>query len=154
MKKNFIIGFLIGITSLYFLIPYFQNKNFVESICQQNFINIEINKQEFHLKTACSNEEKQKGLMFVESMPENEGMIFVYDKPKPLSFWMKNTYIPLDILYLNKSSNSLIVEDIHNMQPLDLSPIKANKDVQFAIELNQGTANQYNIINNQHIYLK
>ena len=53
----------------------------------------------FCVELATTYSERQQGLMFREDLEINEGMIFVYDQPKPVSFWMKNTSIPLDIIF-------------------------------------------------------
>ena len=78
--------------------------------------------------------ERERGLMFRESMDEQEGMFFVFESGSSQRFWMKNTRIPLDIGYF--SSNGKLLE-IHAAKPYDLSgePSRSKK-VQFVLELN------------------
>ena len=75
--------------------------------------------------------------MWRDSMPPDHGMIFLFRREEPLIFWMKNTRIPLDILYVD--SNGKIVS-IHQMRPLDLTGVPAKGLAKYAIELNQGMA--------------
>lgn len=79
---------------------------------------------------------REKGLMYRKSMPENYGMLFVYDNEQPMSFWMKNTFIPLSIAFFDKEKKLINILD---MKPLDTSKIyPSQKPAQFAIEVNQG----------------
>jgi len=78
----------------------------------------------------------ENGLMFRDSLPEDHGMLFIFDQPKKASFWMKNTKIPLSIAYID--SNGKILE-IKSMNPLDETIAASNSDeVAYALEVNQG----------------
>ena len=87
---------------------------------------------------------RNKGLMRRKRMLKHgEGMLFVYKTPKYISMWMKNTYIPLDILFLN---DNFVIEDIkHNMKPHQTKPYKTKKRCKYAIEINGGEAKETNI---------
>jgi uncharacterized ACR, COG1430 len=65
-------------------------------------IKIKLGNKEYNVKEARTQEEKEKGLMGVKELPSNEGMIFYYDEPDTRYMWMKNTLIPLDIIYINE----------------------------------------------------
>ena len=98
----------------------------------------------FNARIACSNTERQKGLMHVEEMPENEGMLFLFKKEGSQGFWMKNTLIPLDIGYF---TSDYILREIHPMYPRTLDSVKSNRDdIQFALEMNQGWFRKNGII--------
>jgi uncharacterized membrane protein (UPF0127 family) len=87
--------------------------------------------------------EREKGLMFRKSMKENNGMLFVFPEEKPLSFWMKNTYIPLDIAYIDKNA---VINEIYTMKALDVSVIyNSIKPAMYALEMNSGWFNRHNI---------
>ena len=102
-------------------------------------INIKIIK---HFKTPI---DQAKGLMFVKKkLPKNSGALFDYSKnPHKLSFWMKNTFIPLDILFLDK--NKKIIGLLENMIPHSLKSKGINKIASYAIETNAGTIKNNNI---------
>jgi hypothetical protein len=87
--------------------------------------------------------ERAQGLMFRETMPLSDGMLFVYDSPRRPSFWMKNTLIPLDIVFADATGT---VTRVHaNAVPGDLSPIDGGEGVMFVLEINGGLASKLGI---------
>ncbi|MBI4726341.1 DUF192 domain-containing protein [candidate division TA06 bacterium] len=79
---------------------------------------------------------RSKGLMHRRQLPEDEGMLFVFEYPQPLSFWMKNTYLPLDIAFVARDGSIL---NILKMKPLDEGPRYASQGpALYAIEANAG----------------
>jgi uncharacterized membrane protein (UPF0127 family) len=91
----------------------------------------------FQIEIADDEPEQQMGLMFRDSMPADHGMIFVFPEEEHRGFWMKNTRIPLDILYLDSQGT---IVSIKSMKPYDLTEVPSDKPAQFAIELNEGMA--------------
>lgn len=90
----------------------------------------------FDVALADDPQERARGLMFVEEMGAMEGMIFAYERPQSVSFWMRNTLIPLDMLFIDSSGT---VTHIHeNALPLDETPIFGGRNVQFVLEINGG----------------
>jgi|TARA_B110000037_G_scaffold219972_1_gene286445 uncharacterized membrane protein (UPF0127 family) len=97
---------------------------------------LRIGELEIQVEIALNISEQSTGLMHRESMPENHGMIFVYGKPQQMSFWMKNTLIPLDIGYIDAAGR---LTEVVRMYPKDLSAKRSQSDqIQFALEMNQG----------------
>ncbi len=93
---------------------------------------------QFTVDVADSVEERSQGLMFVEEMATMQGMLFVYERPQRASFWMRNTLIPLDMVFADENG---VVQNIHAMaQPLDETPIFGGEDIQFVLEINGGLA--------------
>jgi uncharacterized membrane protein (UPF0127 family) len=84
---------------------------------------------------ARSDAERETGLMFRESLADGEGMLFVFEKDQTLSFWMKDTLVPLSIAYI--SYNGRILE-IHDMKPRDLAPVRSSRSARYALEVPQG----------------
>lgn len=90
----------------------------------------------FSVDVADEEAERSQGLMFVEQMDTMQGMLFVYDRPQSVSFWMRNTLIPLDMVFADAQG---VVQDIHvNAQPLDETPIFGGQGIQFVLEINGG----------------
>lgn len=87
--------------------------------------------------------EQQTGLMYRKSLEEDQGMLFLYPSEAVRSFYMKNTYIPLDIIFYNK--DSAVVSFQENAKPLDETSLPSEAPAQFILELNAGKAKQWNI---------
>lgn len=102
-------------------------------ICKKNDVVAQANSVQFNLKVACKDEDKQIGLMNQKSLPQDNGMIFVFEEEDYHTFWMKNTYIPLSIAFLDKNKK---IVDIKNMKPHDLNPVVTNTKAIYAIEMN------------------
>jgi uncharacterized membrane protein (UPF0127 family) len=100
-------------------------------------ISLQIGKRQFTLEVAADHATRQQGLMFRKSMPSDHGMIFVFAREEPLSFWMKNTFIPLDILFLDAERRII---SIQQMLPHDLRGVRSPRPAKYAIEINAGMA--------------
>ncbi len=98
---------------------------------------MQIGRKTFTLEIAATNAAREYGLMQRDSMPSNHGMIFVFRDDQDQSFWMKNTRIPLDIIYINSMGQ---VVSIHQMKPYDLTGVFSDAPAKYAIELNEGMA--------------
>lgn len=86
-------------------------------------------------EVAATAEERNMGLMHRPSMPENRGMLFVFDRPSNYCFWMKDTLIPLTILFLDEQQRVIQVND---MEPLSETPHCVRQPALYALEVNQG----------------
>ncbi|MEM1237367.1 MAG: DUF192 domain-containing protein [Pseudomonadota bacterium] len=84
--------------------------------------------------------ERADGLMFVEEMPMSQGMLFVYESPRPVSFWMRNTLIPLDMVFIGSDGTVIYIHE--NARPLDETAIFGGDQVQYVLEINGGLASQ------------
>jgi len=100
-------------------------------------VQMKIGNRSFTLEVADTDTTCHTGLMNRDSMPADHGMIFVFEQEDLLKFWMKNTRIPLDILYLDKSGR---VVSVHQMKPFDKTEIPSDGPAMYAIELNKDTA--------------
>ena len=95
------------------------------------------------IQIADNNDERAEGLMWRRYMPENEGMLFIFDDEEPLTFWMKNTYIPLDMVFADKSGN--IVSIYPEATPLSEASISSVEPAQYVVEANGGFCAKYGI---------
>lgn len=93
-------------------------------------------------EVAATDAERQRGLMYRERMGPNEGMVFIFDAPAAVCMWMKNTYIPLSVAFLDEKGTIVNIED---MQPQTMESHCARKPARFALEMNQGWFKQRNI---------
>lgn len=92
----------------------------------------------FNVEVARTAEEQTKGLMFRTSLPPDGGMLFPFPKPKFASFWMKNTFIPLDILFIRADGS--VDRIAENTIPESLEPVVSGGEVAAVLELAGGTA--------------
>jgi uncharacterized protein len=114
-----------------------KQKTTVLSIERENAAAVEIT-----VEIARTDEERAKGLMFRKTLPDGEGMIFVFDRDQQLSFWMKNTVIPLSIAFIASDGHILEIKD---MQPNDLTSVKSSRSVRYALEVPQGWFGRVNV---------
>ena len=84
---------------------------------------------------ARTDEERNRGLMHRKNLPDGEGMLFVYEYDTVMSFWMKNTYIPLSIAYITSDGR---ITEIKDMYPHDENSVMSSRSVRYALEVPQG----------------
>lgn len=99
---------------------------------------IEIGDKEYNVEVARTEEEKIKGLQEKESLGENEGMLFIYDELQELAFWMKDTAIPLDIVFIDEDGEVISVQQ---GQPYDETLLEED-GVMYVLEVNQNSGIQ------------
>ncbi|NOD75519.1 MULTISPECIES: DUF192 domain-containing protein [unclassified Ruegeria] len=97
----------------------------------------------FDVELAVTPQERSQGLMFRETLPNRSGMLFVFDPPQRVAFWMKNTLIPLDMIFLDRTG---LVTRVHEGAiPGDLTPIEGGDSVFAVLEINAGLSARYSI---------
>jgi uncharacterized membrane protein (UPF0127 family) len=94
-------------------------------------------KHSFKVEVVSTPEKMAQGLMYRKSLPEDAGMLFDYGRPQPTSFWMKNTLIPLDMIFI--AADGRIVNIHERAVPLSLDPIPSQGPVRGVLEVNGGT---------------
>jgi uncharacterized membrane protein (UPF0127 family) len=104
---------------------------------------VELNGHRYTIEIAADNASREHGLMDRTEMAADHGMLFVFDDDLPRAFWMKNTKIPLDMLFFDGAGR---LERIHeNATPHDRTPIVGGQDIRFVLELNAGMARTLDI---------
>ena len=98
---------------------------------------------EFDVYLATDYEQQRRGLMFVRGMPESTGMLFIYDVEETRSMWMKNTYIPLDMVFAR--ADGTVVNVITDTVPQTLTSHRSTGPARYVLELNAGTARRLGI---------
>ncbi len=109
--------------------------------CQASEPWVEVKGQRFQVELAADDQSRAMGLMFREELPINQGMLFLFRREAPRSFWMLNTRIPLDIIYLDRDLK--VVSIVANARPCRRSPCRSYPSTgpaQFVLELNGGQA--------------
>ena len=114
-------------------------RSIADTTCAHEQISIYYKTQQqakFCVELAINNEERQRGLMFRKGMELSDGMMFVYERPQSVSFWMKNTSIPLDIIFADEAG--VITKIFENARPFSTTSIFGGYDVQYVLEINAG----------------
>lgn len=101
------------------------------------------NEHTFDVEIAITDDQRARGLMYRRKMPAQHGMLFLFDTNQVVTMWMKNTFIPLDILFIDK--NGLIMHMAKSTVPESLAHISSKVPVISVLELNAGTADRLNI---------
>jgi uncharacterized membrane protein (UPF0127 family) len=96
----------------------------------------------FRIEVADDQSERSAGLMFRETMNDDHGMLFVFEQTQPVGFWMKNTPMPLDLLFVGQDGK---VRDILPGEPFSEAPISPGEPVRFVLEFKRGTAEKAGI---------
>jgi uncharacterized membrane protein (UPF0127 family) len=96
----------------------------------------------FSIEIANTPEEQEQGLMFRRDMPDDHGMLFAFDHSEPLAFWMKNTPMPLDLVFIGKRGD---VKAVRHGKPFSTDVISPNEPVRFVLELKAGIAEKAGI---------
>ncbi|RUM98709.1 DUF192 domain-containing protein [Pseudaminobacter arsenicus] len=96
----------------------------------------------FSIEIADDPQERSAGLMFRETMDDDHGMLFVFEQTQPVGFWMKNTPLPLDLIFIGQDGR---VKEIHRGEPFSEAPIASQEEIRFVLELKQGTAQRVGV---------
>ena len=97
----------------------------------------------FTIEIARTPDEMERGLMFRDRLPPDHGMLFLYEDDRRVSFWMKNTLIPLDLIFAD--STGRIVQIAERAVPLSTALISSDRAVRAVLEVNGGTADRLHI---------
>ena len=97
----------------------------------------------FRVDLALTHHQQMQGLMFRRNMPADAGMLFVYKQEAPVAMWMKNTYLPLDMLFIARGG--MILKIAERTVPLSEATIASGRAVIAVLELNAGTASRLGI---------
>lgn len=114
-----------------------------ESLGKEIIFAVDADEIKFTAEVFDTPESRAKGLMYRERLPKNHGGLFVFPDFKDQIFWMKNTYISLDIIFFDDDFK--IVGIVENTMPLSLDYISINKKSRYALEVSAGTVKQYGI---------
>jgi len=111
-------------------------------------IKVQIEGHNVRAEVASTTEERTRGLMYRRELGDNEGMLFVYEEKSRLSFWMKNTFVPLSIAFIDDEGQIVHIEE---MTPQTLEGHKSPVPVRYALELNRGWFKQRKLTNGARV---
>jgi len=106
----------------------------------------------FDVYFAVNNSQRARGLMHVRNLPATSGMLFIYDRSDYLSMWMKNTFIPLDMVFARADGS--ISSVVRNTEPRSLRSIVSIEPVKYVLELNAGITDKLFIDENSRLILE
>lgn len=132
----------LGLLSLFFALVQFAAPAHAAPPCSAGRVDFrwEGGNESFTVEVADDAAERAQGLMFREAMDPGQGMLFIYESPRAVSFWMKNTLIPLDMIFADELGR---VTRVHSMAiPQDETPIEGGDGVQYVLEINGGLASR------------
>lgn len=132
-------GARIGLIAAFGL-ALFTTAALAQAVCAPGRVDLrwEGGRESFAVELADEPSERSQGLMFRDSMDPAAGMLFVYERPGRAQFWMKNTLIPLDMIFADSTGR---VTRVHsNAVPGDLTPIDGGDGVVYVLEINGGLA--------------
>ncbi|OHD08574.1 MAG: hypothetical protein A2086_13070 [Spirochaetes bacterium GWD1_27_9] len=128
MKKIFLLLIIFVIFSCY----------------TSDFPKVEIKMKDkiYKIEVAVTEKQREKGLMLRKTLDKNSGMLFIYGRSQNLYFYMKNTFLPLDIAFIDSEGKIINIE---KMQPLDETTISSKGEAMYALEVNRGFFERINI---------
>ncbi|MGB9911316.1 MAG: DUF192 domain-containing protein [Microgenomates group bacterium] len=138
IKKIYLLLFPLFLLIFYFLV-------FKIKPSSLNLKKITIGNTEILVEIADTPEKRERGLSERDFLPENQGMLFIFEKPDYYSFWMKGMRFPLDFVWINGDT---VVEITQNVKPEDLQPpkvLKPSQPVDKVLEINNGVVKRYGI---------
>jgi len=110
---------------------------------------VELSGHRFTVVVADDDAERERGLMFRDELPADQGMVFIHDREEPQAYWMKNTRIPLDILYFDNARK--LVSQQRDVPPCSAGdrcpPYPSEAPARYVLELNAGEAAKMNLQN-------
>jgi uncharacterized membrane protein (UPF0127 family) len=115
---------------------------------------VELKGQRFSVEIADSPDEQALGLMFRDELPDDHGMLFIFTRDAPRSFWMKNTRIPLDIMYFNGDLSLVSVSE--NTPPCRIRfcpSYPSEGPARYVLELNAGKASELGLVRGDRLVL-
>lgn len=130
-----------------------QEKTLPQTVSDKDtYFSISIDDIPLNLQLALNQSEQAKGLMYRDSIPENHGMLFLFERPGPRAFWMRNTRIPLDLAYFD--TNGCLLE-IHKLYPYNENAVPSRShEILIVVETNQGWFQRNNVKPGAKINLK
>lgn len=142
------LNWLVAFSLIFF--SFFSHAGDLNSQSQIKFEKqkIKINNQTLLVEVAEANEQHERGLMYRNKLPANEGMLFIFKDPRVLNFWMKNTFIDLSIAYIDQNKIIVDIQEMKATNQLMLGEPRSypsQKAAMYALEMNSGWFKKHKI---------
>ena len=117
----------------------------IVSACENGALSIRFKnlQTKIQVEIADTKVKREKGLMYRENLALDTGMLFIYAYPQKVKFWMKNTLIPLDIAFADKTGE--VIRLVHHAKPFNLDLIDGGENIQYVLEINAGMSKKFNL---------
>lgn len=142
-KHYLVYLFILGVLTIKFFACTRVSYEVIPAHAKEMIVENTVGKVQFKVEIADSPRERSRGLMYREELPENRGMFFIFEKTDFHPFWMKDTFIPLDIIFFNEDLR--VVGIIENTKPEDLSLLNIGVKSRYALEVNAGIVKKHGI---------
>ena len=145
-QKIILIGLVLIVLFVLFLTKILHNSQNAQVCFRENC---------FYAELAMTDAQRTKGLMYIEHLDENKGMLFIFDEENIYPFWMKNTLIPLDMIWISKNNEVVFIEK--NALPCQENicyNIEPNRPAIYMLEINAGMVDKMGISLGDLIILK
>lgn len=149
-----IISLTIGILGVFYLININENTISTNTINQNKINKVCINDVCFNVEIANNEEDRKKGLMNRHFLPENEGMLFIFEKEEIYPFWMKNTLISLDIIWINENMKIIDIKEAEPCISEDCKIYNPRDKALYVLEINKGLSRKHQLMVNDKITFK
>ena len=156
-KPHFYIFIIILCSSFVFaLSTYTADTRTLDDLedLEKGSVSIKLNSNEsieFSVLIAESNKDRRQGLMHIEFMEENQGMLFVFNPPRRVSMWMRNTPMSLDILFIDRNGKVINMEE--NTTPYSTKALSSGGTIRWVLEINGGLVKKMGIKTGDHVLL-
>ena len=141
MKARFLLALTLAAATV---VITAQNPDRIYQLKDLKTANISVAGRRFTVWVMNTPTKRNEGMMFLKDKDVHidQGMLFVFAAPQPLSFWMRNTLIPLDIAFIDRTGKIL---NTPQMKPLDETGVPSRGDAMYALEMKQGAFKKYGI---------
>ena len=139
-----VVILIVSLTAVFYSIVFAQSVGTFSTFSKVKISVVsEIKTHTLEVELALTPQQHAQGLMFRRSMDADKGMLFVYKSETPISMWMKNTFLPLDIFFIDRDGS--IIKIVERTVPLSTTNISSGRSVIAALELNAGAASRLGI---------
>ncbi len=111
----------------------------------EDYVSVQIGGENILAEVADDSREREQGLMYRENLPENQGMFFVFSDMAQRTFWMKNTLIPLDIIYISDTYRVVSISTVYPCKADRCEVYSSNAPARFVLEVKAGFAEEHSV---------